>query len=247
MIQLLLKIQKKMNTNKQSESKEMIKSKLIDVHDSYRSAVPLNDCRSVVQTRSAVQTRSVMETKKFPIIKFTQVQPLIVGNKTSNPKNVMGEIVDVEFDPKCVAPDEWKEGVDRFSNFVVKKNFTKEDIIAAVLKILQTLKLENYKSLEDIFTYLQHPEANSLICKIAIDEYMTCEFSITLYAYQKGTKEETFMLDIQELCGEHLTFSEFLEHFKRKLHEQQIWNRPTYTQEFMKSFGLDLDICLKVY
>jgi len=220
------------------------------VANDYRKAVPLEDRRGTLQIRDGpkgtLQIRDGLTGKEM---ETWMDDALGLKDKKWNSINF---IKGVQLYPNDVvkekALDEWIEGIDRFSNFLITKKCPKKDILSGIVLILTTLKSKTYKSnygSEDVLIYLE--KDNSFICKIKIDDYMTCEFTIALYVYQKGQKDETLMLDIQELCGEHFTFSEFLEHFKQKLEEEEICHSlPTYTQEFMSSFGLDMDICLKI-
>jgi len=138
----------------------------------------------------------------------------------------------------------WTEGVDRFTNFVTKNIVRPKELFTMVENICKDMKSDgnsSYGQSVKAFTFAAY--RNYWMCKIAIDEHMTCEFSIGIFQYEK----ETCLLDIQELSGEHFTFSQFLEDFKSILGQRQIVDIPSFTTEFLNSYGLDMEISLEAF
>jgi len=94
---------------------------------------------------------------------------------------------------------------------------------------------------EKILTYTYYD--NLFLGRVALEEDRTCEFSIGVYTYQQGK----CLLDIREVYGEHFTFNEFLEIFKKRLREQDIIDTPVFSQAFLNSYGLDIEIGLDAF
>jgi len=154
--------------------------------------------------------------------------PNVIGNETQKQDelfscpNVIGKEIKIPL---------WQEGIDRFSNFVTDMEPNK-----LLLDIEEILKEFKQKTSSDTFSYLSFE--NNFLCKISMDEYMTCEMNIGIYTHENHKS----LLDIQELSGEHLTFAQFLENFKDALRLRKIIETPIFTPEFMNTYGLDLEI-----
>jgi len=99
-------------------------------------------------------------------------------------------------------------------------------------------KNSTYNKSPDILCYLL--KGNCFYCEIRLDDFRTCEFDIAVYTYKEGT----CLVDLQELSGEHFTFSEFLECFKSFLREWKIAALPEMSKKYLGSYGLYNDICL---
>ncbi|ETO06728.1 hypothetical protein RFI_30666, partial [Reticulomyxa filosa] len=110
---------------------------------------------------------------------------------------------------------EWTDEIDRFHNFKTDKQISPTSMIKSVKEILVSLQ-SGYDSNPDSLTYIL--EGNCFYCKITLDEFKTCEFSITVFRYKDGL----CLLDVQELFGEHFTFSAFLESFKNDLRKSEL-------------------------
>jgi len=129
----------------------------------------------------------------------------------------------------------WEDEVDRFGNFVTTKKMKANELIPFVEKTLSQIKNE-LKQNNSEFSYVLHDQ--TFMCEIATGDEMVSQFCITLYSY----KDEKCLLDVQELSGEHFTFSGVLENFKRNLKSQGIIDFPSIRPELLNSYGLDLDI-----
>jgi SepF-like predicted cell division protein (DUF552 family) len=150
-----------------------------------------------------------------------------------------------EDESKCVFPV-WTEKLDRFGNFQSKKSMAPKDMLVELERVLTELKSNNkfvyQDSSPDTLTFVL--QKNCFYCKVEFDNFRTCELAIEVYIYQ----DNMCLLDIQELSGEHLTFSHFLHDFKTLLSERDIVQLPSCcSQKLMDSYGLDMDIGLDFF
>jgi len=139
---------------------------------------------------------------------------------------------------------EWTEGVDRFTNFLTNVEMRPEKLLEEVKTIFGEIKKDeklSYSKSTEAFTF--EPYLNYFMCKVIIDEYMNCEFSVGVYKHQN----DKCLIDIQELSGEHLTFSQFLEDFKSGLGQHKLVDLPSFDENFMNNYGLDIEISLEAF
>jgi len=132
----------------------------------------------------------------------------------------------------------WKEGVDRFTNFVTKTKKEPSILLSAIGEILEEFKTKKWAN---TLTYLSYE--NNYLCKIVIDEYTECEVNIGVFIYEM----DKCLVDIQELSGEHFTFAQFLENLKEALRLRDIIEAPIFTPQFMSNYGLEMDIGLELF
>ncbi|ETO13181.1 hypothetical protein RFI_24195 [Reticulomyxa filosa] len=121
------------------------------------------------------------------------------------------------------------EDVDRLMNFITHK-MSQEKLVEKM-----SLLMAEFNKNTDKFMYGKTPKAltyelvhNCFHCRIKLDDFKTCEFTITMYAYSNNC----FLLDIHELFGEHFTFNRFLQDFKSALQEHEIAKIPKFSQVF---------------
>jgi len=143
---------------------------------------------------------------------------------------------------------EWKEPVDRFSNLVTSNSMSPNELKKFVENLMVDWKT-NHDTYKDkvlgsnscVLTYSF--VKNCCYVHIDIDEFCRCDLTITIFTYEGGK----CLLDIQELCGEHFTFSSFYECFKSALKNGNIVALPSLSQAFFDSYGLDMDISLDAF
>jgi hypothetical protein len=210
------------------------------------SSNPNGNKDKISEAKSRSPTKTVAKAFKSATVSVQTKTPLIRGVRDTGGKT--GEI------PICTAEEpsnkelpkeqltipKWTHDVDRFTNFVTEK-FSPKELISQLEKIFATLKTESsvYASPPGALTYELHE--NCFDVTIKLDDLRKCEVRIGVYTYQT----ETCLLDIQELDGEHFTFSEFFEIFKSGLRGCKIIASKPLSQTFMESYGLDMDIGLE--
>jgi len=137
----------------------------------------------------------------------------------------------------------WTEEVDRFTNFKVQNLTSAKEVMEKMEYILKELDSSKVRDAISPRTLAFELEENRFWCKLTIDDFRNCEFSVGVYTFEK----DAFLLDVQELYGEHFTFSDFLTDFKNKLRDLKIADIPKPSQDFLDNYGLDLDIDLDVF
>jgi len=138
----------------------------------------------------------------------------------------------------------WENEVDMFTNFVTQEKMEFDDLVKVVKEIIEEIKKDkenSYYSSPDALTYTQ--QKNNFFSNITLDKRRKCGFTIGVYTYEEGK----CLIDIQELNGEHFTFDQFLNLFVSALQKHKIITAHTFSEEFLNSYGLDIEISLDGY
>jgi len=202
--------------------------------EGYHDQTPMKDITMQGQRQEHIQQ------KKKKMTTFLEPFNVVVKDE---PTTDMSDKKQSEF-------SEFNGPVDRFTNLTTENCMNPNELKEVIGNIMHEFKRTNdtYKDKEkveqssnnmmDVLTY--SCVNNCYYVHININEYCYCQLSITIFTYEGGK----CLLDIQELCGEHFTFSQFFECFKTSLRNAKIISSPNLSQTFFDSYGLDMDISL---
>lgn len=149
---------------------------------------------------------------------------------------------------------EWTDPVDRFTNLITSNSMSPHELKESLENIILELKRNNdtYKDKQKSSSSSEKVDdcvltysfvRNSCYVQVNMNEFSRCELSINIFTYEGGK----CLLDVQELYGEHFTFSKFFECFKSALKNANVVTLPSLSQKFFDSYGLDMDISLDAF